>query len=128
MEKPTDPVIEIMDADAPASAAPSAHPRRSKSRVRARKRANFELESQKREAAAEEDDENTSRSRAFAIADAIEANAALARSGVVAWPDCAAWRPKSMFDLYYRLQRIVHISEWEYAPARQPISKAPRAC
>ena len=30
----------------------------------------------------------------------------------VAWPDCSAWRPKSMFDLYYKLIRIVDREDW----------------
>ena len=24
-----------------------------------------------------------------------------------AWPDCDAWRPKSLFEVYYKLQRVV---------------------
>ena len=51
--------------------------------------------------------------RARAIAAAIEANASFATSNVAAWPDCLTWRPKSMFDLYYKLQRIVERWEWE---------------
>ena len=31
---------------------------------------------------------------------------------IATWPDCDAWRPKSMFDLYYKLQKIVGKADW----------------
>ena len=39
------------------------------------------------------------------------------------WPDCDAWRPQSMFDVYYRLQRIVERDEWPNfaASLRRPL-------
>ena len=57
------------------------------------------------------------------VADAMEANAQYARSGIVAWPDCTAWRPKSMFDLYYKLQRVVERHDWEafHGSLRRPL-------
>ena len=49
--------------------------------------------------------------------------AGFAKSGVVAWPDCDAWRPKSMFDLYYKLIKVVERSDWERfaSSLRQPL-------
>ena len=82
---------------------------RSKSLVRAAKRLRGELTSQREAYAAEPLVEARSRT----ITEALESNAAWARGAHVAWPDEDAWRPKSMFDLYYRLQRIVERSEWD---------------
>ena len=47
----------------------------------------------------------------------------MAKNGTVAWPDCSAWRPKSMFDLYYKLLHIVERWEWEEfaASLRKPL-------
>ena len=84
--------------------------KRSRSLGRAAKALAGTLKSQKEAAAAEEEwvpDRNQS------IQAALEANASMAKNGTVAWPDCSAWRPKSMFDLYYKLLHIVERHEWE---------------
>ena len=47
------------------------------------------------------------------IGEALESNAVWSRGTHAAWPDCDAWRPKSMFDLYFKLQHIVERWEWE---------------
>ena len=76
---------------------------RSKSIVRARKRARGDLASQHDSS---QDDEST---RSWKIAEAMGRASSRA---VANWPDCDAWRPKSMFDLYYKLQKVVERWEW----------------
>ena len=95
--------------DSPASTKPTKKKQRhrSKSLGRAIKRKDNKLQSQ------QPPPDETTYDRARAIHDAMEANATFARNRVVAWPDCDAWRPKSMFDLYYKLQRIVSREEWD---------------
>ena len=83
----------------------TARRRRSKSLGRAQKRLNGTLQSQQ-----QQDDEYQF---GGAVGAAMEANSVWARAGVAAWPDCDAWRPQSMFDLYYRLIQLVERSEWE---------------
>ena len=43
------------------------------------------------------------------------------------WPDCDAWRPKSMFDVYYRLQRVVERHEWSATSALVALAAQPFA-
>ena len=97
---------------------------RSKSVVRAHKRRDGVLKSQKEEAAADMDDwDAPGFDRGRSIAAAMEANTAFAKNGTAAWPDLDCWRPKSMFDLYYKLIRVVERHEWEdfAASLRKPL-------
>ena len=91
---------------------------RSRSLGRARKRKRGELASQQQR---QDDEEGLDGDRSHHIASAMEANAGFAKSGVVAWPDCDAWRPKSMFDLYYKLIKVVERSEWERFASSLPV-------
>ena len=77
---------------------------RSRSAVRARKRVRGALRSQQPD---EEWNEEAQRARVLE-----EKIAAQAGKPDASWPDCAAWRPKSMFDLYYKLVRVVAKEEW----------------
>ena len=77
--------------------------KRSRSVGRARKRQLGLLKSQQ----VDEEDEGVGARPMSNIEKALETHSAYARSATVAWPDCAAWRPKSMFEVYYKLQRIV---------------------
>ena len=84
---------------------------RSKSLGRARKRAQGRLASQQPEGS----------ERATSIALAVASHAGTKWSTCNAsWPDCEAWRPKSMFDLYYKLQRVVQRHEWCVHPRSRP--------
>ena len=100
---------------------------RSKSLVRAKKSREGTLQSQQRQSWEAELDETgwdtPGMDRSRSIAAAIEANCAFAKNGTAAWPDCSAWRPKSMFDLYYKLIRVVERHEWEdfAAALRKPL-------
>lgn len=94
---------------------------RSKSACRAAKRRRGLLASQQKE-------DDVSRMsllpvdcRARNITHALELSCVQCK--VASWPDCDAWRPKSMFDLYYKLQRIVEKAEWEAfaLSLRQPL-------
>ena len=92
-------------------------------RGRARKRQLGQLRSQQQ--ADEDGDPSASLDmRGRSIADAMEENSAFVRNGTAAWPDCGAWRPKSMFDLYYKLVRVVERHEWEtfHGSLRRPLA------
>ena len=81
---------------------------RSRSVVRARKRARGELQSQAEEDWAPQTQEAL---RATALADALQRS--VNNPNQLAWPDCAAWRSKSMFDVYYKVSQVVERDEWD---------------
>ena len=81
---------------------------RSRSLGRASKRARGELQSQKDEGLVDEGPPTT---RNRTLTDAL------------AMPDCDAWRPESMFNLYYKLIRVVKLHEWDafHGALRHPL-------
>ncbi|EOD41942.1 hypothetical protein EMIHUDRAFT_194550 [Emiliania huxleyi CCMP1516] len=80
---------------------------RSKSLVRSRKRKAGDLASQR----LDDGDEEPLASETSG-ADKTRLGRASSSNPNALWPDCDAWRPKSMFDVYYRLTAVVPREEW----------------
>ena len=80
---------------------------RSKSLVRSRKRKAGDLASQR----LDDGDEELLASETSG-ADKTRLGRASSSNPNALWPDCDAWRPKSMFDVYYRLTAVVPREEW----------------
>ena len=106
-------VFVVVAADVAAAAMPKRC--RSKGVVRAAKRRAFTLRSQN---LPEDDAAAAPTTRGDRIAEAMPC-----RQRPAAWPDCDAWRPKSLFEVYYKLQRVVERHDW-CAPA--PHARRPR--
>jgi len=80
---------------------------RSKSLVRSRKSKAGDLASQR----LDDGDEEPLASETSG-ADKTRLGRASSSNPNALWPDCDAWRPKSMFDVYYRLTAVVPREEW----------------
>jgi len=93
---------------AAADVAAAAMPKRCRSKgvVRAAKRRAFTLRSQN---LPEDDAAAAPTTRGDRIAEAMKRGSS---DAAAAWPDCDAWRPKSLFEVYYKLQRVVERHDW----------------
>lgn len=100
-------------------AAAAAMPKRCRSKgvVRAAKRRAFTLRSQN---LPDDDALAAPTTRGDRIAEAMKRGSS---DAAAAWPDCDAWRPKSLFEVYYKLQRVVERHDW-CAPV--PHTRRPR--
>ena len=90
--------------------------------MRARKRAAGTLVSQM---TVEESAEACEQSRTSKINASLHERASLPAA---LWPDCDTWRPKSMFDVYYRLQKIVERHEWCMRPSTRALQCRVHLC
>ena len=95
-------------ADVVVLAAAAAMPKRCRSKgvVRAAKRRAFTLRSQN---LPDDDALAAPTTRGDRIAEAMKRGSS---DAAAAWPDCDAWRPKSLFEVYYKLQRVVERHDW----------------
>ena len=110
---------EVASSSSSADVAAAAMPKRCRSKgvVRAAKRRAFTLRSQN---LPEDDAAAAPTTRGDRIAEAMKRGSS---DAAAAWPDCDAWRPKSLFEVYYKLQRVVERHDW-CAPA--PHARRPR--
>ena len=96
----------VVFADVVAAAAAMPKRCRSKGVVRAAKRRAFTLRSQN---LPDDDALAAPTTRGDRIAEAMKRGSS---DAAAAWPDCDAWRPKSLFEVYYKLQRVVERHDW----------------